>query len=220
MARGALHILVVVDPVAGAHRREHTCVAGVADGAVFAVALRHTHQARQRRHALVEVHEPVPLALPVRRETFAEPVRHARVGPRPPAHRQSGLPRGVPGVREAVLEGVGGAVVGEFAVPQQAVDGGEEDKVVERERALHRGFVQPRRAVHLGRQHLLEAGPVELLDRTVVDDACEVEDPPALARRQLLLDRRKEPRHVLTLGDVRAPLRPRRPRVQRRPRLR
>eukprot|EP00966_Prymnesium_polylepis_P279848 6465389-Prymnesium_polylepis.1 len=108
---------------------------------------------------------PAPVSLVAR----AEAVRHARVRPRAPRHRERRVPRLPARVRQPVLVSVGGGVGGELGVAEQPEDGREEHAVGERRgaRRLSRRVVEEGRASQLGRGQPHAAAPREAVDLAV-----------------------------------------------------
>ena len=135
------------------------------------------HQQAERRQPSIERDEVHPLPLPVLFEAGTEAVRHAGTCPRAPAHGERRQALAESRVRQAVLVGVGRRVVRELRVAQQAVDGREEDEVVERHLARRRLRVQVVRAMDLGGALREEVGPAQVDDAAVTREARQVEDP-------------------------------------------
>eukprot|EP00966_Prymnesium_polylepis_P332465 7387962-Prymnesium_polylepis.4 len=160
----------------------------------------------ERAEAGRQLDEAHALPPPVALEAGAKAMRHAGAGPRAPRDRHGRQPALPPHVRQPILVRVGGGVVRELRVAQQAVDGGEEHKLVERCGA-ERG-VKVVRAVDLGGRLRDEPLPAQLLDRAVARQPREVKHPAErLARRggvredlsHIRLDRHVRA-HALDLG--------------------
>jgi len=97
------------------------------------VLLLHAHKRKHRRHTGTERDESHALRFPESFPSISEPMCHSCICPRSPRNRERRQILRASSVRECLLERVGRSVVGELLRTEQAVDGGEEHKVVERE---------------------------------------------------------------------------------------